>query len=164
MCECSMHTSHPHGTMALQYGGIPCVYGRIPVVYGRILRVYRRIPQVYGHLRADTFRLYGRTLGGVRPYTHSICCQSQCISTSCLLEFHRFFLCTPTTILGHSLRSITYFEVAETGVELVPPRGAAGQVVSSRGFTELVAIGRGDAASAPSHLACTTGKDIGYYS
>ena len=31
-------------------------------------------------------------------------------------------------------------------------------------FTGPIAVGRGDVASAPSDLACTTGKDTGYYS
>ena len=62
------------------------------------------------------------------------------------------------------LRSITDYEVVETEVELLAPRAAAGQVVSGREFTEPVAVGRGDVASAPSDLACTTGKDTRYYS
>ena len=62
------------------------------------------------------------------------------------------------------LRRITDYEVAETEVELVPPRAAPGQVGSGRGFTEPIAVGRGDVANAPSDLACTTGKDAGYYS
>ena len=49
-------------------------------------------------------------------------------------------------------------------MELVAPRAAAGQVVSGREFTEPIAVGQGDVASAPSDLACTTGKDTGYYS
>ena len=48
ICECSMHTPHPHGAMVLQYRRIPCV----PWVYGRILRVHRRMPQVYGRIPA----------------------------------------------------------------------------------------------------------------
>ena len=57
-----MLTSHPPGAMVLQYGRIPCVYGRILSLYGRILRVYGRIP-------AQPFWVYGRILGGIRPYT-----------------------------------------------------------------------------------------------
>ena len=60
------------------------------------------------------------------------------------------------------LRSITYYEVVETEVELVAPRAAAGQVVSGREYYEPIAVGRGDVASAPSNLACTTGKDTRY--
>ena len=60
------------------------------------------------------------------------------------------------------LRSISDYEVAETGLELVPARAAAGQLVSGWVFSEPIAIGRGDVASGPSDLACTTGKDTGY--
>ena len=45
----------------------------------------------------------------------------------------------------------------------MPPRAAAGQVVSGREYHEPIAVGRGDVASAPFDLACTTGKDTGYY-
>ena len=48
MRECCVHTSHPHGAMALQYGRIPCIHGRIFQLYGRI--------------RAHPFRVYGRML------------------------------------------------------------------------------------------------------
>ena len=61
------------------------------------------------------------------------------------------------------LRSITDYQVAEPEAELVVPRAAAGQVVSSREYEEPIAVGRGDVASAPSGLACTNGKDTGYY-
>ena len=61
------------------------------------------------------------------------------------------------------LRSINDYELAEPEVELVPPRAAAGQVVSGREYQEPIAVGRGDVANAPSDLACTTGKDTGYY-
>ena len=61
------------------------------------------------------------------------------------------------------LRSITDYEVAEPEVELVGPRAAAGQVVSGPEYQEPIAVGWGDVASAPSDLACTTGKDTRYY-
>ena len=54
--------------------------------------------------------------------------------------------------------------VAEPEVELVAPKAAAGQVISGREYVDPIHVGRGDAASAPSNLACTTGKDTGYYS
>ena len=54
--------------------------------------------------------------------------------------------------------------VAEPEVELVAPKAAAGQVVSGREYEEPIAVGRGDVASAPSDVACTSGKDTGYYS
>ena len=44
------------------------------------------------------------------------------------------------------------------------PKAAAGQVVSGREYMDPIPVGRGDVASAPSDLACTTGKDTGYYS
>ena len=37
-------------------------------------------------------------------------------------------------------------------------------MVSGREFTEPIAVGRGGVANAPSDLACTTGKDVGYCS
>ena len=37
-------------------------------------------------------------------------------------------------------------------------------VVSGREYVDPIPVGRGDVASAPSDLACTTGKDTGYYS
>ena len=43
-------------------------------------------------------------------------------------------------------------------------KAAAGQVVSGREYMDPIPVGRGDVASAPSDLACTTGKDTGYYS
>ena len=48
--------------------------------------------------------------------------------------------------------------------ELVAPKAAAGQVISGREYVDPIPVGRGDVASAPSDLACTTGKDTGYYS
>ena len=54
--------------------------------------------------------------------------------------------------------------VAEPEVELVAPKAAAGQVISGREYVDPIPVGRGDVASAPSDLACTTGKDTGYYS
>ena len=62
------------------------------------------------------------------------------------------------------LRSITDYEVAEPELELVAPKAVAGQVVSGREYDEPIPVGRGDVASASSDLACTTGKDTGYYS
>ena len=59
---------------------------------------------------------------------------------------------------------MTDYEVAEPEVELVAPKAAAGQVVSGREYMDPIPMGRGDVASAPSDLACTTGKDTGYYS
>ena len=44
------------------------------------------------------------------------------------------------------------------------PKAAAGQVISGREYVDPIPVGRGDVASAPSDLACTTGKDTGYYS
>ena len=44
------------------------------------------------------------------------------------------------------------------------PKAAAGQVVSGREYMDPIPVGWGDVASAPSDLACTTGKDTGYYS
>ena len=44
------------------------------------------------------------------------------------------------------------------------PKAAAGQVISGGGYVDPIPVGRGDVASAPSDLACTTGKDTGYYS
>ena len=49
-------------------------------------------------------------------------------------------------------------------MELVAPKAAAGQVISGQEYVDLIPVGRGDVASAPSDLACTTGKDTGYYS
>ena len=54
--------------------------------------------------------------------------------------------------------------VAEPEVELVAPKAAAGQVISGREYVDPIHVGPGDVASAPSDLACTTGKDTGYYS
>ena len=48
-------------------------------------------------------------------------------------------------------------------MELLAPRAAAGQVVSGREYEEPIALGRWDVASAPFDLACSTGKDTGYY-
>ena len=48
--------------------------------------------------------------------------------------------------------------------ELVAPKAAAGQVISGREYVDPIPVGRGDVASAPSDMACTTGKDTGYYS
>ena len=48
--------------------------------------------------------------------------------------------------------------------ELVAPKAAAGQVISGREYVDPIPVGHGDVASAPSDLACTTGKDTGYYS
>ena len=62
------------------------------------------------------------------------------------------------------LRSITDYKVAESAVELVAPKAAAGQVLSVREYEEPIPAGRGDVATAPSDLAWTTGKDIRYYS
>ena len=45
--------------------------------------------------------VYGRILGGIRPYTHSICCQFQSILPSSLLEFHPFFPFRSSMIPGH---------------------------------------------------------------
>ena len=44
------------------------------------------------------------------------------------------------------------------------PKAAAGQVVSGREYMDPNPVGPGDVASARSDLACTTGKDTGYYS
>ena len=44
------------------------------------------------------------------------------------------------------------------------PKAAAGQLVSGREYVDPIPVGRGDVASAPSDLACTTGKHTGYYS
>ena len=44
------------------------------------------------------------------------------------------------------------------------PKAAAGQVVSGREYVDPILVGRGDVSNAPSDLACTTGKDTGYYS
>ena len=44
------------------------------------------------------------------------------------------------------------------------PKAAAGQVPSGREYMDPIAVGRGGVASAPSDLACTTGKDTGYFS
>ena len=49
-------------------------------------------------------------------------------------------------------------------MELVAPKAAAGQVVSGREYVDPIPVNRGDVASVPSGLACTTGKDTGYYS
>ena len=54
--------------------------------------------------------------------------------------------------------------VAEPKVELVAPKAAAGQVISGWEYVDPILVGRRDVASAPSDLACTTGKDTGYYS
>ena len=54
--------------------------------------------------------------------------------------------------------------VAEPEVELVAPKAAAGQVISGPEYVDPIPVGRGDVASAPCNLACTTGKDTGYYS
>ena len=54
--------------------------------------------------------------------------------------------------------------MAEPELELVAPEAAAGQVVSGREYVDPIPVGRGGVASAPSDLACTTGKDTGYYS
>ena len=48
-------------------------------------------------------------------------------------------------------------------MELLAPKAAAGQVISGREYADPIPVGRGDVASAPSDLACTTGKDTGYY-
>ena len=60
------------------------------------------------------------------------------------------------------MRSITDFEVEEPEVEWVAPKAAAGQVVSGWEYEEPILVGPGDVASAPSDMACTTGKDTGY--
>ena len=63
------------------------------------------------------------------------------------------------------LRSITDYEVeVEPVVELVAPKAAAGEGVTGRDQMDPIQVGRGDVASAPSDLACTTGRDTGYYS
>ena len=163
MCLCSTHTSHPHGALALQYGRIPCVYGRILLVYGRI-------PRVYGRILAHRFRVYGRILGGMRPYTSGYTAVYSWYLLPISMQFDYFFVRIPPFPYVEvqydpwPLRSITDYEVVETEVELVAPRAAAGQVVSAGEFTEPIAVGRGEVASAPSDLACTTGKDTGYYS
>ena len=54
--------------------------------------------------------------------------------------------------------------VAEPEVELVAPKAAAGQVISGREYVDPIPVGGGVVGSAPSDLACTTGKDTAYYS
>ena len=62
------------------------------------------------------------------------------------------------------MRSITDYKVAEPEVELVAPKVSAGQEVSGREYADPIPVGRRDVASAPSDVACTNGKDTGYYS
>ena len=62
------------------------------------------------------------------------------------------------------LQSITDYEMAEPEAEMMAPKAAAGQVVPGWEHVEPIPVGRGDVASAPSDLACTSGKDTGYYS
>ena len=57
MRKCSMHTSHPHGAIILQYP------------HGAIVLQYGRVPQVYARIPAHPFRIYGRIQGGIQPYT-----------------------------------------------------------------------------------------------
>ena len=168
--NCSMHTSHPPGAMVWQYGLIPCVYGRIPTVCDRILPVYGHIPRVYGRIPAHPFRVYGRILRGIQPYTRGYTAVYSYYLLPILIDFDLFFVRIPPFLPMQvqygpwPLRSITDYEVADPEVELMAPKAAAGQVVSGREYVEPIPVGRGDVASAPSDLACTTGKDSGYYS
>ena len=81
------------------------VYSRYTAVYLRYTAVYREYTAVYLPIHSGYTTVYsgvyGRILRGVRPYTHSICCQFQSILTSFLLEFHPFFLCSSILIPGH---------------------------------------------------------------
>ena len=61
------------------------------------------------------------------------------------------------------LRNITDCEVAETGVEFVPPRAAAGPVVSGRDFTKLIAVRRGTLQAYPLTLHVLVIRTLGTF-
>ena len=80
---------HPNYTAV--YPRYTAVYPGYTAVYGEYTAVYLPTHFEYTAVYSE---VYGRILGGIRPYTdiyYSICCQFGSILPSSLLEFHPFF-------------------------------------------------------------------------
>ena len=81
------------------------VYPPYTAVYSQYTAVYREYTAVYlptgFEYTAVYSEEYGRILGGIRPYTHSICCPFRSILPSSLLEFQPFLPFRSSMIPGH---------------------------------------------------------------